>query len=110
MTQDRRIVSRLETCLDCSFECNGKKYDAVILNISLKGAYLSSGFLPPPGSILRLAVKVPGAGRPVALEGQVNRSGHIVTDNGMKGRFGMRFPSPPLPLSGLIGKLVSQLK
>jgi hypothetical protein len=97
----------METCLDCCFEYEGKKHDAVIIDISLNGAYLSSRFLPPSGRIVRVVVKVPGAGTPIVLEGPVTRISRGMTEYGITSRFGMEFPSPPLQLSEVISALVS---
>ena len=108
VAQDRRKISRLETHLDCQFDFEGTRYNAVIIDISLKGAFLSSGFLPPIGSSVTVTVQSAHLSRPLILEGKVKRNSSDPWTHGSGGQFGIEVNSPPLDLAKLINKLISQ--
>jgi hypothetical protein len=105
--QDKRKISRLETRLDCQFDFEGTRYDAVISELSLKGAFISSEILPPDGSSVTVTVESEHLSRPLILEGQVKRTS-TVPGRIKLGRFGIEVNSPPLDLATLISKLIAK--
>lgn len=105
---DQRMISRLEACLDCQFDFEGVHYDALVIDLSLKGAFLSSGFQPPIGSSITVTIQSSPLGRPLVLEGKVKRSSRDLWDHGCGGRFGIEVNRPPLDLAKLVTKLIPQ--
>jgi hypothetical protein len=105
--QDKRKTSRITTYIDCRFEFSGKEYDAVILEISLKSAYLSSAYLPPLGRKITIVINVADMAKPLVLTGKVLRSGTIMSERNRLERFSVAFDSAPLDLIKLISKMAS---
>lgn len=108
VTQDRRKISRIATRLECRFEFEAKSYKAVIIDLSIKGAYFSSAFLPPFASRIEITVVTPHLPKPLTLQGVVLRGSSGMSDHGAVERFGVEFRSAPLDLTKLIGKLIAQ--
>jgi len=106
-SQERRTVSRFIVLLDCRFTYSGTNYSAVIVDVSLRGALLSSKFSPPLGSDIIVTLQ------PHILERELKLSGRVVRGNwgestlGKFERFGIRFENTPLDLVRLITKLSS---
>jgi hypothetical protein len=107
VTQDRRGISRVVARLDCMFTCDGVSHEAVMVDLSLKGAFLSSRWLPPPGSKITATLQTPLLARTLKLEGEVMRGDWIMSDHGKLGRFGIRFSHTSLELIELINKLMT---
>ncbi len=107
VTQDRRANSRVMVRLDCQCTFNGVNYPAVIVDLSLKGAFLSAKFLPPVGSAVTVTLQTPHLRRDLTVEGSVARGTRVMTEHGEQGRFGIRFNNTPLDLVVLINKLAS---
>jgi hypothetical protein len=105
VTQDRRQISRVTTRLNCEFVYEEKRYDAVIINLSLKGAFLSSKFLPPNGGAIKITLVSPSTKKNILLDGIVVRGNWIVSDHGKSGMFGIRFSRNFIELIEIIGKL-----
>lgn len=108
VTQDRRRISRLETRIDCQFDFEGIRYDAVIIDLSLRGAYLSSRFLPPSGSSITITLQSAHLDRPLVLEGKVRRGISGMSGHGSSGRFGFEAIKPPLDLTKLVSNLIAR--
>ncbi len=107
VTQDRRKNARLMTFLACQFTFEGTSYKAVILDLSLKGAFISSPFLPPKGGTIAITLETPHLEEPLKLEGEVVRGTWGMSDHGRLGRFGVRFNHSSLKLIQLINRLSS---
>jgi len=90
-TQDRRKVSRVIARLNCSFTSGEKKYDGVIVNLSLQGAFISSKFLPPDGSTVTVELRPPSVKKPLSFQSTVLRGTWAMSEHGKMGRFGIRF-------------------
>ena len=106
VTQDRRMTSRIPTRLDCQFSCGETSHPAVILDLSLRGAFLSSRDLPPNHSRITITVKTPHLTKPLILAGEVVRGGMVISDHGRLNRFGVKFSDPPVNLVELIRKMI----
>ena len=103
--QDRRNISRISTRFNCRFDYEGVVRDAVVLNLSLKGALLSSRVMPPIDADVTMIMKPPGCKETLKLNGKVIRGGWGVSDHGAIGRFGVRFTTSSADLLTLISKL-----
>ena len=102
---DFRTISRIIVRLDCDFTHEGVTHQAVMVNISLKGAFLSAEFLPPNNSAITVTLTSPVADKPIVLEGKVVRGTRVMTDHGMRGRFGVIFSYTPTGIISLITKV-----
>jgi hypothetical protein len=79
--------------------------EAVVVDLSLKGAFLSSKFLPPKGGDVTLNLKVPLLKRTLMLDGKVIRGCWAMSDHGKLSRFGIRFSHASSDLIELINRL-----
>lgn len=105
--QDRRNLSRIIVRLDCQFVHEGKIYEAVMVDLSLKGAYLSSDFLPPNKSTITVRVKSPETSKLLVLDGTVVRGTWVMSEHGKRGRFGIRFSFGSVDLISLMRTMAS---
>jgi hypothetical protein len=103
--QDRRNSSRIITGMDCRMEYNHSTYDAVIVDISPKGALISSPCLPPLNGEVKISIKSKHLQKELKLHGNVLRGSEVMTEHGKRGRFSVHFYNSPLDLLVLIGKL-----
>jgi len=103
--QDSRRVSRIGTRLNCRLTEGANEFDAVVLNLSIGGAYLSSKHLPPTGSTVKIALQSPALKKDIILEGYVVRGTWAMSDHGKLGRFGIRFSYTSLDLVRVISSL-----
>ena len=99
------MISRIGTRIHCQMTQGGSQFEAVVVNISLGGAFLSSKHLPPTGSSVKLTLKVPALKGDLKLEGKVVRGSWVMSDHGKLGRFGIRFSHTSLDLIKLISSL-----
>jgi len=104
-TQDRRNISRVIARLDCSFISGGVSHEAVIVDLSLKGAFLSSNFLPPNGSTITVEIKPPAVKMALSFNCTVLRGTWVMAEQGKRSRFGIRFTASHPDLLILISKL-----
>ena len=104
--QDRRALSREKINLPCQFTFEGIEYDAYIGDISLKGAFLWSTFMPPWGAGLSVRIGTPLLENPLILEGKIVRRDCKQTERGTVGAFVIRFSSSSPALIVLISKLI----
>ncbi|RPJ13510.1 MAG: PilZ domain-containing protein, partial [Desulfobacteraceae bacterium] len=104
--RDQRENSRIIALLDCRFIHNNLAYDAVIVDLSQKGAKLSSKFMPPAGSEIVTTIRSNQLENELKLYGKVLRGARVMTDHGNMGRFVVRFHNTPLDLISLLGKLL----
>jgi len=105
--QDRRKTSRVMARLTCHFTLDGVSHEAVIIDMSLKGAYLSSKILPPNNTTITVFVNPPAVKKETKFTGTVIRGAWAMSEHGKLGRFGVRFGATPLDLIGLISTLNS---
>lgn len=103
--KDRRNIARISTRFGCHFTYEGVSREAVVINLSLNGAQLSSKFMPPLGASVALILKPPSLNEPLKLEGKVIRGGWGISDHGAIGKFGVRFNPPSSSLINLINTL-----
>lgn len=106
-TQDHRMASRVIGRLDCQFTFEGKSHDAVIVDISLGGALLSSKFLPPTDGDVTIILQTPLLKKTALLYGKVIRGSWSMSDHGKRGRFGIKFNQTSLDAIKLINQLHS---
>ncbi len=99
------MSSRVMTRLPCRLTFEGASHKAVILDLSLKGAFISSSFLPPVGGAIVITLELPQLEKPLTLEGKVVRGTWGVSDHGKLGRFGVRINHSPLNFIQLLNKL-----
>jgi hypothetical protein len=105
VTQDRRVISRVAARLNCTFKSEGVSHDGVIVDLSLRGAFLSSKWLPPQGGNVVITLQTPLLKKTLILEGKVMRGDWTMSDHGQLGRFGIRFSHTSLDLIELINRL-----
>ncbi len=106
-TQDRRNLSRVMLRLNCQFTYEEAVYNAVMVDISLKGAFFSADFLPPNNSIITVTLDSPVTQKPLVFTGRVLRGTWAMTDYGKRGRFAVSFTFAPSGLIGLINTVKS---
>jgi hypothetical protein len=83
----------------------GNSYEAVLLDVSLTGAFLSSKCMPKIGESVTLKLKTPNSKNGIELVGKIIRGVWVVSDHGKLGRFSIRFSHTPLDLIMFINKL-----
>jgi hypothetical protein len=108
VVQDRRRYSRLSALLDCEFTYKELTHKAVIVDLSLNGALLSSKFLPPKGSIVKILLRSPHLEEPLALDGTVIRGAWNMSDHGELSRFAVQFDGLTLDLVKILNSLQSK--
>lgn len=108
VSQDRRSSSRIVERLDCLFTYEDSAHTAVIVNLSQKGATLSSGTQIPTGDIIRITIPTEKLNKNIKLSGKVMRSARISTDHGLKYRFVVQFSHTPPDLCNLVAKLYAK--
>ncbi|MDR0842269.1 MAG: PilZ domain-containing protein [Acidobacteriota bacterium] len=100
--QDRRRLARIGTHMKCQFRANGEEYEALMLDLSQEGAFLSSSFLPASKSKIFLNLQAECLKSPLELKGTVMRGVSAMSEHGRVGQFGVEFENPPLDLIRLI--------
>ncbi len=108
ISKDRRSSSRVVELLDCYFRCGDSTYSAVILNLSQKGALLSSRFEVTKGKTVEITIHSEHLNRKLMLNGIVERSNRDWTECSQLKRFVVRFSHTPLDLLNLLGKLYAK--
>ena len=107
VSQDRRNTSRIIARLNCHFTFEEVSHEAVIVDLSLKGAYISAKSLPPNGSNIRVAIQPPDLKKEMVFNATVTRGTWATSENGKLGRFGIRFGAVSPDLMNLIRELNS---
>ena len=107
VSQDRRNSSRLIAQLECDLKYKKADYRAVIVDLSSKGALISSPFVPALDDLIEITIRSQHLKKDLNLTGQVLRSTDAMTEHGKRGRFVVRFRESPLDLTLLIGKIYS---
>ncbi len=80
VVQDRRRFSRIAALLDCEVKYRGITLKAVIVDLSLNGALLSSKYLPPKGDAVTVFLQSPQLKEPLALESTVVRGAWAMSE------------------------------
>jgi hypothetical protein len=93
VVQDRRRFSRIIALMDCEFTFKELTHKAVVVDLSLNGALLSSKFLPPNGSSIKLLLKSPQSNKTFTLGGTVLRGGWGTSEHGEVSRFAVQIDS-----------------
>ena len=98
--QDRRVHSRLPVLLSCEFTWDSVAYQALVMDLSPRGAFLASHCIPPNRCPIRVTIRSPQLKRTVTVDGSVVRGGWFLPHQSKSGGFGVRFSrvSPPLLL------------
>ena len=107
VSQDRRGGSRVIALAECHLKYKDKDYDAVIVDLSSRGAMITASCVPALHDEVKINLRSKYVLRELNLTGKVLRSGEAMTEYGKKGRFVVRFLESPLDLVLLIGKLYS---
>jgi hypothetical protein len=105
VSQDRRNTSRVMARLDCHFTYESASQKAVIVNLSLKGAFISAKVLPPTGETITVTLSPPAVKKEIIFSGTVTRGTWANSEQGKISRFGIRFGTLPLDLIVLINSL-----
>ena len=71
--QDRRRLSRVSAQMECQFVSDDKEYEALLLDLSHEGAFLSSSFLPARQSKILITLEADCLKAPLTLKGTVLR-------------------------------------
>jgi hypothetical protein len=103
--QDFRRSSRAIALLECKLTYEDSEHNAVIVDLSQKGALISSPFLPPADSVVALTIQSKHLKKELKLRGKVTRSTKVNTDHGPRGRYVVNFNHTPLDLISLLTKL-----
>ena len=101
-TQDRRNISRMIVRMDCQFTHEGVVHKAVLVDLSLKGAFFSATFLPPKDSLITVKLVSPVTKKPLVFDGSVIRGTWAMSDHGKRSRFGISFRYAPTELIPLM--------
>jgi hypothetical protein len=91
VTQDRRSLSRMTALMQCTFTYDGVSREAVVVNLSMGGAFLSSRFLPPKGGKIEVTLQSRHLKQPLTLEARVVRGDWGASERGEISRFGVQF-------------------
>ncbi|MEJ2111814.1 MAG: PilZ domain-containing protein [Acidobacteriota bacterium] len=105
VSQDQRFSSRVIAQLDCRMEYNNSVYDAVIVDLSQKGALVMAPSIPPTDENIKIIINSKHLQKELILTGTVLRSTEVMTEQGKRRRFALSFHESPLDLIILIGKL-----
>jgi hypothetical protein len=108
-TQDRRKISRMIVRLDCEFTHEGVTHKAVMVDLSLKGAFFSATFMPPQNSTVTVTLNSPVTRKPLVFDGKVIRGTWAMSDHGKRGRFGINFTYAPAGLIALMSAVKPQI-
>jgi hypothetical protein len=103
--KDLRSNARITAFLDCQVIHENKTHDAVIADLSRKGALLASSFLPATGEKIGISIQSSLIKKHLSLSGTVGRCTRETSGQGEKGQFVVRFDQCPLDLVTLITKL-----
>lgn len=91
--------------LDCEFTFEQATHKAVIVDLSLNGAFLSSKFRPPEEGSIRICIQSKHLKNPLTMSATVVRGHWGMSEHGKHGRFGVRFSRIAPELIHLINAL-----
>jgi hypothetical protein len=109
VTQDRRLLSRVGTRLECEVVSNGVQSKALILDLSLKGAHLACQQLPATGAAVVIRLSSPQLEKPLVIQSKVvprraRQVGKVPLPLGNWQRFGVSFERMVCELVPLLKK------
>ncbi len=108
VTQDRRLLSRIPALLPCEFTYDKVTRQAVIVDLSLNGAFISSKSLPPEDAPVTISLFSTHLKKPLLLDGRIARRAWGTSEEGTIGRFGVRFDRVTPELISLLRALISE--
>ena len=108
VTQDRRMLSRIPALLPFEITYDKVTRQAVIVDLSLNGAYISSKSLPPKDAPVTVSLFSTYLKRPLLLDGRIARRGWGTSEEGNVGRFGVRFDRVSPELISLLRALIAK--
>ena len=109
--QDSRKQSRISVQIECRFESEEVEYEALMLDLSQGGTFLSSTAIsgnkdfPDQESKISITLATDHLKTPLTLKGTIKRSVSAMSEFGKVGQFGIEFDDPPLALLRLISVL-----
>ncbi len=108
-TSDQRANSRLNSCLPCEVHSGEVSSSAFLLNISLKGALISSRLMLQKHHPISISIKISELGESILLRGVIVRVTRGLDDFHKEiYRCGVRFGSLPAEFLPLIKKLMGR--
>lgn len=108
VTQDRRLLSRIPALIPCEITYDRVTRQAVIVDLSLNGAFISSKSLPPKDAPITVSLLSTHLKKPLLLDGKVARRGWGSSEEGQLGRFGVRFDRVSPELISLLRALIAK--
>ncbi len=102
------MLSRIPALLPCEFTYDKVTRQAVIVDLSLNGAFLSSKSLPPKDAPVTVSIFSTHLRKPLLLDGKIARRGWGTSEEGDIGRFGVRFDRVSPELISLLRALISK--
>ena len=112
--KDNRKLSRVVLNMECLLESDGRKYNALMVDLSQGGALLSTTLLlfediPETQSKVSVTLKEGDILKaPLVLEGTIRRSSIGISEFGKEAKLGIEFKEPPLALLRLIRLLYTK--
>jgi Tfp pilus assembly protein PilZ len=97
MVQQRRALARAKKRFSCTIVSEGRRYSAVIINISATGVFVQTSAKVDIGSVVQLEMHIPGCDEPVLADAQVARQKVVPHElrSVEKGGLGLRIILPP---------------
>ena len=105
VSKDQRGNSRTVTRLECRLEFKNTVYDATIIDLSSKGALISSPCQPAVHDEVKINLKTKHLPGELKLTGKILRISNVMTEYGRRSRFSVLFHECPLDLIVFVGKL-----
>jgi hypothetical protein len=108
VTQDRRFLSRIPALLPCEVTYDKVTRQAVVVDLSLNGAFISSKSLPPKDASVTISLFSTHLKKPLLLDGKIARRGWGTSEECKVGRFGVMFDRTSPELISLLRALISK--
>ena len=89
--QDRRAFWRMPTFLSCEVRLGTATYPAFLLEISSRGAMVSSRCTPERGGSITICLRIPEYKKTISLAGNIIRTAQGISDHGTICRSVVRF-------------------
>ena len=97
MVQQRRAQTRAKKRFSCTILSEGRRYSAVVIDISATGLFVQTSAAVTIGSVVQLEMNIPGCPKPVLADAQVARQKVVPHElrSVEKGGLGLRIILPP---------------
>ncbi len=94
---NRRRLPRAKKRVSCGMTADGRRYSAVVLDISPNGVFLQTSATPALGAIVDLELNFPGVDGPVSVQARVARMKIVPHElrSVEKGGLGLHIDLPP---------------